>query len=178
MPLIVDENTALYNTRVFLTVVLLWALVFGVFFPQVAGVRMLRQPSTYHTIRNVSTYYHSYETSEIRLSRRVAQGMLKHLSRMPEQDMLEQEFGRDGKKTFYFWLSLAYGLPQKQYWKSMFIICKGVTGVSLCRKNIESSLPLMAMCQDLAIFKAIISSTYTTKHKKCAYFTRCGKKGI
>lgn len=35
----------------------------------------------------------------------------------------------------------------------------------------------MEMCQELVIFKTIISPTYTTKHKKCAYFIRCGKMG-
>lgn len=54
----------------------------------------------------------------------------------------------------------------------MFIICKGATGVSLCRKSIESNLPLMETHQELVIFKTIISPTYTTKHKKCAYFIR------
>lgn len=54
----------------------------------------------------------------------------------------------------------------------MFIICKGATGVSLCRKSIESNLPLMETCQELVIFKTIISPTCATKHKKYAYFIR------
>lgn len=59
----------------------------------------------------------------------------------------------------------------------MFIICQGVTDFSVCRRPVESSLPLMEMCRELVVFKAIISSTYTTKHRKSAYFIRCGKKG-
>lgn len=35
----------------------------------------------------------------------------------------------------------------------------------------------MEMHQELVILKAIISPIYTTKHKKCASFIRCGKKG-
>jgi len=33
------------------------------------------------------------------------------------------------------------------------------------------------MRQELVIFKAIISSIYTTNNKKCAYFITCGRKG-
>lgn len=36
----------------------------------------------------------------------------------------------------------------------------------------------MEMCQELVILKTVFSPTCTTKHKKCAYFIRCGKKGI
>lgn len=33
------------------------------------------------------------------------------------------------------------------------------------------------MCQELFAFKAVISPTYNTKHKRCAHLIRSGKKG-
>lgn len=59
----------------------------------------------------------------------------------------------------------------------MVIICKGVTDFSLCRRPTESCLLLVKKCQELVVFKAVVSSTYTTKHNKYGYFIRHGKKG-